>query len=157
MNCEKWTEKTPAQLREGKVDLEMGLGGNWSSFKKAHYWPVDFFMPATVRINELSHRVKSHSEATLSIIAILRYRQDKNIYPDNLNELISTGYLKKLPMDVYSDKPLVYRKVDDDFTLYSLGKNFIDDGGQVVQDTDRKCGAKIWTDDGDAVFWPVSK
>ena len=58
-------------------------------------------------------------------------------------------------MDPYSDKSLVYRKVGDGFLLYSVGENFIDDGG--VLSKDKKGETKKWTDNGDAVFWPIAK
>ena len=55
-------------------------------------------------------------------------------------------------MDPWSDKPLVYRKTDDSFTLYSVGKNFVDDGGEFgVLDSGR---ISNWLDNGDTIFWP---
>jgi len=94
---------------------------------------------------------KSQYEATLTILAALRWNLDKGRYPDSLDELVSNGYLKKLPMDQYSDKPLVYKKTDDSFMLYSLGKDFDDDGG---------IHNKYWgiaDESGDSVFWPIQK
>ena len=70
-------------------------------------------------------------------------------------ELFEAGYLKKLPMDPYSDSPLVYKKTDDDFILYSVGYDFEDDGGEVYRDN--KGRVRPWGDEGDAVFWPVRK
>jgi hypothetical protein len=61
-----------------------------------------------------------------------------------------------LPMDPYSDKTLVYKKTDDDFTLYSIGPNFQDDSGEVaiVHGSPKKWG----TDEaGDIVFWLMPK
>jgi len=61
--------------------------------------------------------------------------------------------LKALPIDPFSDKPLVYRRTEDGFILYSVGPNFEDDGGVVGKD--EKGRVKMWADEGDAVFWPV--
>ena len=85
----------------------------------------------------------------------MRYKNDKGLYPEKLQELITTGYLKELPMDSFSDKPLVYKKTDDNFILYSVGHNFKDDDG--VSGKDSKGRAKPWRDNGDTVFWPLPK
>ena len=52
-----------------------------------------------------------------------------------------------------SDKPLVYKKTDDGFILYSIGEDFKDDGGQIARDDEGKI--KRYADEGDWVFWPV--
>jgi hypothetical protein len=59
-------------------------------------------------------------------------------------------------MDHFSDAPMVYRKTEDGFTLYSVGLNFVDDGG--VMGKDSKGKTILWNEkEGDAVFWPVLK
>ncbi|KPJ65945.1 MAG: hypothetical protein AMJ43_09570 [Coxiella sp. DG_40] len=112
--------------------------------------------PALGRINEISHRTKSEIEVTLTIIAILRYKQDIGSYPENLDKLIEAGLLKASPIDPYSDKPTVYRKTDNNFTVYSVGLNFRDDGGKVAEVNGRLqlLGTE---EEGDWVFWPVPK
>jgi len=59
-----------------------------------------------------------------------------------------------LPIDPYSDQPLVYKRTESDFVLYGVGENFKDDGGTVavVDGRLRKWGTK---EEGDWVFWPV--
>ena len=69
--------------------------------------------------------------------------------------LVAAGYMKELPIDTYSDKPLVYKKTEDDFILYSVGHNFIDDGG--VPGTGRDGKVRSWAANGDEIFWPVSE
>ena len=51
-------------------------------------------------------------------------------------------------MDPYSEKPLVYRPMDGDFILYSLGEDFEDDDG-----TPSTWG--MGEEGGDQVFWPA--
>jgi hypothetical protein len=59
-------------------------------------------------------------------------------------------------MDPWSDKPLVYKKTESSFTLYSVGKNFVDDGGVSAKDKDGQI--QMWNEkEGDVVFWPVVK
>jgi hypothetical protein len=118
---------------------------------------IHIFMPAIEPFSEVSYRGKTTHEATMTVLALQRWRLEKGNYPTNLDELISSGYLKSLPMDPYSDKPLVYKKTDNNFILYSIGRNFEDDGGQIVRYTEGKNKGKIrkWGKEGDAVFWPV--
>jgi hypothetical protein len=92
--------------------------------------------------------------ALVAQIAAERYKRDKGTYPESLAELQQAGYLKELPIDPWSDKPLVYRKTADGYILYSVGTNFTDDGGQSV-DKDSKPVAANSLDGLDIVFWPI--
>ena len=85
----------------------------------------------------------------ITILALKRFEIDKGQYPQTLEHLINTGYIKTLPMDPYSDGALIYGRTEGDFTLYSLGENFKDDGGLHREESDRK--------DFDHVFWPIWK
>jgi len=147
----KVARKTPAQIRAEGIDIDKEameiIKGNVL---------LEILTPALSRISELSHRNRADVEAVLTIIAILRYEQDSGGYPQNLEQLIADDYLKELPLDPFSDKPLVYKKTQDSFILYSVGRNFTDDGG--VYGKDRKGKPRLWYSlDGDAVFWPVPK
>jgi len=152
--AEEWATKTPWQLHKENVDLEMGLD-KWSDFKKIKYWPIVVLTPATARVNAMAHRIKADTYATLATIAIFRHKQDKGKFPSTLDDLIQAGYLEQLPMDPWSDKLLVYKRTADGFTLYGIGSNFKDDGGQIVRDDKGKI--KPYADEGDWVFWPVPK
>ena len=94
-------------------------------------------------------------QATLTILALKRWQAEKDQYPAGLNELLTAGFLHELPMDPYSDKPLVYKKSNDNFTLYSLGPNFEDDHAELGKT--EKGRLKDWQDNGDTVFWPQPK
>ena len=111
------------------------------------------FVPTFKRIYEIGSRVSVNVRATLTMIAIFRYKRDTGRYPQNLNQLVTDGYLKQLPIDSYSDKPLVYKKTEDNFILYSFGPDFKDDDG--VSGKDGKGRARPWRDNGDTVFWPL--
>lgn len=114
---------------------------------------IGVLTPAIRRIFEISNRLPTEVGAALTIIAILRYNSDTNQFPQNLSQLVTTGYLRQLPIDSFAGKPLVYKKTDDDFTLYSVGPNFTDDGGKPGRDN--KGRFKLWTDEADVVFWPL--
>jgi hypothetical protein len=147
---ERIMHKSPAQIRAEGIDVEEEtmkiIKGNIL---------LEILLPAYQRIHQMSYRVPTDVNATLAIIATLRYKQKTGNYPDSLNELLTAGYIKQLPMDAFSNKPLVYKKENNNFTLYGVGHNFTDDGGRVYRDD--KGGVKLWADEGDAVFWPVQK
>ncbi len=147
---ERIMHKSPAQIQSEGIDIEEEatkiIEGNIL---------LEILLPAYQRIHQISYREPAEVNATLAIIATLRYKQKTGDYPDSLDELTTAGYIKQLPMDTFSDKPLVYKKEDNNFTLYSVGHNFTDDGGQVYRDD--KGRVKLWADEGDAVFWPVPK
>jgi hypothetical protein len=113
-------------------------------------------MPASERTSEIAYRGKMIHDSTLTITAIKRWQLQNNQYPAELDELVKAGLLKELPNDPYSDKPLVYKKTDDDFILYSIGPNFKDDGGEVAMwhGSPRKWGTDK---EGDIVLWPIAK
>ena len=89
----------------------------------------------------------------VTVLAVLRYEKKTGEYPQGLDKLVEEGYLKDVPIDPFSDGPLVYRKTEDGFLLYSVGMNFIDDRGR--QGKSRYGKARLWADNGDCVFWPV--
>jgi hypothetical protein len=71
--------------------------------------------------------------ALISILAINRYKAEKGSLPTSLQELKKEGFIKTIPIDPYTDKPLVYKVTEDNFILYSIGRNFTDDGGKYTE------------------------
>jgi len=109
---------------------------------------LNILMPAVVRVIGISYRGKVETDSLITTLALLRYKADEGQLPENLDELVASGYLKKLPMDPYSDGSLVYRKIDEDFVLYSLGADFDDDGGVPSEWGEGEEGGGI------LVYWP---
>ena len=148
--CEELALQTPAKT-------QASMGERDAEFKELckKNFMLGVLMPALERVIQISYRLPTDADATLAVIAVLRYKQDKGNYPGSLEELVASDYLKEMPMDPWSDRPLVYRKTDDDFILYSVGLNFIDDGGQY--ETNDQGIIKTWAEEGDSVFWPDAK
>ena len=138
-------DKSPASLRkEGrspeKVIKEMTKDNPF----------VDTLAEPELRSIEYPFRCRVAADALITTFAILRYKAEKKQFPESLDQLVSAGYLKQLPIDSYSDGPLVYRQQGSDFMLYSFGADFDDDGG-----VHGKWGK--YSSGGDRVFWPVQK
>jgi hypothetical protein len=142
--------KTPARLKTEGIDLDFQINriANNNIFFK-------FLSPSLARVNIIGFRNKIDAESTPLIIALVRYRQDTGAFPESLDKLVEQGYIKQVPVDPFSDKPITYRKTDGNFLLYSWGSNLKDDGGQIARDENGK--AKTFCDEGDWVFWPVKK
>jgi hypothetical protein len=128
-----------------------------SFFNQSRYFLISIFNPGTESFSNMIYRNTTEYEATITVLALKRYAIEKGNYPESLQELLNAGYITKLPMDPYSDKPLIYKKAVDDFTLYSVGEDFKDDEGKLLFSGKRllKWGDSNSKTGGDAVFWPV--
>ena len=106
-------------------------------------------MPALGRAGEISYQTKAGYEATLTILALQRWKADHGAYPESLAELVQGEYLQRVPDDPYAEGTLRYEKREDNFVLYSLGEDFEDNGG--IEDPEDSWGRK---EKGyDRVFW----
>jgi hypothetical protein len=141
-----WAEgRLPAELHKeckdpDKIATEM-VKGNYL---------LEILAPAFGQVLKTSYRFQAHTNGLLTTIALLRYKTNKGEYPQKLDELVAAGYLNELPIDPFSGNPLVYKRVNSDFILYSFAEDYDDDNGS----HDPK-----WASDGDGdyVFWPVER
>jgi hypothetical protein len=138
--------KTPFQWRQERIDIQYK---SYSDGVKHGNVVLSAVALAIDRVSEQSVRCRARRDALVTTLALFRYKNDKRDLPDDLKALVSAGYMGALPMDPYSDGPLSYRRMENGFTLYSVGADYHDDGGRHSDDwaSDRK-GA-------DYVFWPV--
>ncbi len=86
------------------------------------------------------------------LLAMHRFKAERNVWPARLDALLP-DFLSYMPIDPYSDQPLVYRRNadGDDFVLYSIGENQQDDGGRASADDALTDASPT----GDIVFWPL--
>ncbi|MCL2639853.1 MAG: hypothetical protein FWD53_03315 [Phycisphaerales bacterium] len=70
----------------------------------------------------------NHDLARMAL-ALRIYRLEHGRFPDTLDAL-SPQILSAIPRDRFSNSPLKYRRIDDGYLLYSVGKDEIDDNGQ---------------------------
>ena len=95
---------------------------------------------------------ETQREMTVAAIAIKRYQLRTGKLPSTLSALLPE-YVSQLPHDWMDGKPLRYRlNSDGTFTLYSVGVDGKDDGGDPTP-TEGRSFYSLW-DERDAV-WPL--
>jgi hypothetical protein len=155
LECERVASMTPYQARQAGIDMDVAA----DKMARRH---VIFrgFLPSYEKMWRHSCVAGTTGEAVIAVIAIHRWRLDKGDLPQNLDELRQGGYIKTMPMDPWSDGPLIYRRTVDGFILYSVGTNFSDDGGKNF-DKDGKALGRVGNLNAlnlnalDIVFWPI--
>jgi hypothetical protein len=111
----------------------------------------------------LYHETRAQTEALIAVLAILRFKADNHRLPASLDELVSASYLRSVPMDPYSNGPLVYKPAGDNFKLYSFGENFVDDGGsneidvRPLHDGRGRVYINFDKHPPDIAYWPIKK
>jgi len=84
-------------------------------------------------------------ELTKVAAALAVYRAEQGEYPETLEQLVP-DVLPEMPIDLYSDEPLIYRKMEDGgYLLYSISQNGIDNGGT---DVGGEIVAGEWVEEG---------
>jgi len=141
-------EETPWDLYNKDTDED-----EWNQILNQASMMLKILGPAHKRVSQIAWRLETHRIGLLTLLAIMRYQKNEGRYPENLSELVSTGYMNYLPMDPFGGRPLVYRKTEDGFVLYSIGMDFKDDGGRLGLNS--RGEPRMWADDGDWVFGPV--
>jgi hypothetical protein len=87
------------------------------------------YAPDLQTLHEVYLRLLASRRGTLILIALRRHKDTIGQWPKHL-EQISTSLPKDALIDPVSGDPFVYRLTDDDFTLFSTGRNRIDEQGQ---------------------------
>jgi hypothetical protein len=137
--------RTPRQLHDSGTDYETELkklgAGNFVLNNGSHLEAWYF---------ESCWRVKVSQGAGIAALAVLLHKAEQGSLPTSLQELVDDRYLEHVPADPFSGGSIVYKVTGDHFVLYSVGVDFIDNGGVPA----------TWQDIGDGkdrVFWPVQR
>jgi hypothetical protein len=75
--------------------------------------------------------ISTFSGATVTFIAIERYRKANGKVPGSLNELVP-NFIDAIPVDPRTGGPLHYVHDEKGYTVYGNGPNRIDDGGEIT-------------------------
>jgi hypothetical protein len=91
---------------------------------------VFFFLRPRARRDYQVYDRQEQSERNLRVaFALAAYRCDHKTYPKTLDAL-APKYLAKVPDDLFTGKPLIYRPSENGYLLYSLGPDGKDDEGR---------------------------
>jgi len=114
-----------------------------------YHFLAAMLLPAYDRMGIKMSAGQAAVDQALIVTALESHRLAKGGYPASL-DAVTPEWLANLPRDWFSDAGLVYRRnADGTFTLYSIGYNETDDGGQYVFGEDRH--KPILDEEGD---WP---
>lgn len=95
--------------------------------------------------------VQSDSKQLLALtgLSLSAYYRDHAKYPETLEALVP-DYLDELPIDPLSGESFLYRKEGEGYSLYGLGPNRVDDGGETNEEggADDEYGDLIWRGKG---------
>lgn len=97
-------------------------------------------------------RAETERSVCVCAIALKRYSLRYGKFPDTLDALVPE-FLSSVPIDYMDGKPLRYRlNADGSFTLYSVGEDGKDDGGDTALLPDRTSTRNLW--DRKDFVWP---
>lgn len=86
------------------------------------------------------HRVRALARLLQTDIALRQCRDADGSFPSDLAELVPS-FLPAVPIDPFTDKPLLYRRTSPtEFLLYSAGPKRFDGGGRLGTWLDVTCG-----------------
>jgi len=108
---------------------------------RALLFPAISSIPAAER----EENVRVDMTATAAALAL--YRVENGEYPEQLEALVPE-FLDEVAEDVLADKPLSYRRLDDGYLLYSVGRDGRDSGGSNAESSIHK-GKRIPDDSED--------
>ena len=101
-----------------------------SYFQKDRVSFLTFWEPDMSRFLETEANKEARVRATLTVIAIERWRRNhENRLPDSLADL-TPNFLPSVPIDPFDERPLRYKKAANGYVVYSIGPDFTDNGGK---------------------------
>ncbi len=122
--------KRLAALKASQEQIQLGHTASLSMWDlTSPKWPEQLFAPALLQVlqKEVSAQMESRLTQIASILAA--FKSDHGVYPATLTEL-SPAYLAVVPIDLFTDKPLIYSRTEKGYLLYSIGPNSEDDQGK---------------------------
>lgn len=140
-----------AQLRQTSMWLLLKAA---LAVKEERYEEAALRLDQTLQISR--HAAQSRllisllTSAAIRGMALQAYFADNGTYPETLDELVPE-YLETVPVDLFADAPLIYRREQSGYVLYSLGPNMEDDGGRGFEDgwfDKEETADVIWADFG---------
>lgn len=161
----------PLKLLNAMRQLDEGIDGSWhgvmessdnsgprgwDSTKKKLPWGAQVYAGPTAFAEAWASRLTlwaghaARLRAAATGIAVVRYYDQHNRWPDSLDDLVPE-YQKQVPSDPFTGEPLKFLRVGNEIRVYSVGPNRTDDGGSEVPEVDEQ-GNKNYKGNPDVVF-----
>jgi hypothetical protein len=146
------TNRSLARVRTEIQNMEYErIRMNW--YDKLRFPNPSSFFTITKTV-EKAMRAETQRSIALCAIALKRHQLRFEKPPPSLDSLVPT-FLASVPVDYMDGKPIRYRPNDaGKFTLYSIGENGQDDGGDATLLPDRTNTQNLW--DRRDFVWPAS-
>lgn len=103
--------------------------------------------PAFYSVHDTYLRTIAQQRGSRLIIALRRYKNKNGSWPESLDETKSLA-AEEIFVDPINGGSFIYKLTDENFTLYSRGKNNIDDDGKRDRWGKEQAGADDW------LIWP---
>jgi hypothetical protein len=113
-----WTQRVNESTRHGPIMM-----------LTTPDWAVAIFMPELQRTIERAETGRMERRLTQVALALAAFKAEHGAYPASVDELAPQN-LAAIPIDLFSEKPLIYERTADGYKLRSVGPNMQDDGGR---------------------------
>jgi hypothetical protein len=90
---------------------------------------ISHLLPAFNKVQTAADRCEQNKDNLYLAFALAAYKRDHGRYPKDLDSL-APKYLDKIPKDLFSGEPLIYRSRENAYLLYSVGVNGRDQLGR---------------------------
>jgi hypothetical protein len=97
---------------------------------------IGLLFPSLEKIQSAADRIEQTLANLDLALGLAVYRAETGHYPARLDDL-APKHVATVAVDVFSGKPLIYKASESGYTLYSVGANGVDDGGQSFDDEPR--------------------
>jgi hypothetical protein len=125
------------QQAVNRADLFLGLLGGGNVGKNVGKAIGDvliaLMMPAIRKVQGAVDRSEQVQRNLHVAFALAAFSRDHGRYPAKLDDLAPT-YLASISNDIFSGKPLIFRRTEKGYLLYSVGLNGSDDEGRWTDD-----------------------
>jgi len=131
--------QTPGQAAEiiektlhkyGKIEYLNSLWGRESPLRFNFSYIIDLYVDSFVSsVHNFSRRLKSDKRATRIIIALRRYKNEHGRWPEKLDDIRSIAPYE-IFVDPVNNGKYVYKLTEQNFILYSRGRNNIDENSK---------------------------
>lgn len=122
---------TEAIASTNRIDVELKQLAS-SRTKKVLYMQTLLMMPSLTIPPFAIGRTSAYDSSADVALAAVRFRQANRVWPQQLGQLVPE-FLPQVPLDPFDGKPLRFVATDAEFKVYSVGKDLIDQGGDLTE------------------------